>query len=257
MHMPFKRTRTSTLTPFALAFVLLVVSCGDPRINLATAGPAERFQRAMKDFENEDYKEAIEKFNTVILQDPTSEYADDAQYYLGESHFRDGEYLLAAFQFNRLRSNFPNSPFYRLALLRTAEAYSHSSPNYERDQSDTRTAISQYEAFLRLYPEDSLATSARQEILVLRTKLARKEFSIAEQYSGMDEFRAAIIYYERVIELYPDTEYNEKATIGRIRALQAMNRSQEARDAINQYIQEHPASSMTTQMRQLLNELDR
>ncbi len=255
--MQLTRTRALAFAPVLLILPALASSCGDPKINLATATPAERFQWAMKDFEREDYKGAIEKFNTVILQDPTSEFADDAQFYLGESHFRDGEYLLAAFQFNRLRSNFPNSPFYRQALLRTAEAYAQTSPNFERDQTDTRTAIGQYEAFLRLYPEDSLATVARQEILRLRTKLARKEFSIAEQYAGMDEHRAALIYYERVIELYPDTEYSEKATIGKIQVLQSLDRGQEARDAINQFMQEHPSSSATPQMRQMLNELQR
>lgn len=240
----------------ALVLAASLLACGDPKVNLALATAEEKFRIAMKDYENEDYKEAGEKFNTIVLQEPTSEFADDAQFYIGECHFHNGEFLLAAFQFNRLRSNFPNSPYYRRALLRTAEAYSVSSPSFERDQSDTRTAIAQYEAYVRLYPEDSLTSFAQSEIHSLRSKLARKEYSIAEQYARLEDYKAAIIYYDRVIELYPDTEYNHEAIVARIRALQAMDRDQDARDAINQYLQQHPGRSALPQLRQMLNDLD-
>jgi len=240
------------LAPFAL-----LSACGDTKVNLASMSAAEKFKLAMRDFDEEDYKEAQEKFTAIIIQDPASEYADDAQFYLGESHFRNGEYLLAAFQFNRLRTTFPNSPFYRRALFRTAEAYGRSSPGFERDQSDTKTAITQYESFLRLYPGDSLAPSARAQIAELRTKLALKEFSVAEQYWKMEEYRAALIYYDRVIELYADTDLHEQAVVGRIRALQKLDRDQEARDAMSRYMNDNPAVQANPRMRQLQIELGR
>ncbi len=253
----FHRSRHCALLASVAALMLTLNACGDPRVNLSMISPEEKFRLAMIDFENDDFKEAQEKFTAIIIQDPTSPWADDAQFYLGEAHFRNDEYLLAAFQYNRLRSNFPNSPFYRQALFRTAEAYEKSSPNLERDQTDTRTAIAQYEAFVRLYPGDSLAPSAREHITVLRTKLANKEFSIAEQYWRMDEYHSALIYYDRVIELYPDTPYHERSIIGRIRALQQLERDQEARDAIDRYIQENPNSSTSPQLRQLKSDLGR
>jgi outer membrane protein assembly factor BamD len=238
-------------------FALGIAACSGSGSSTARKTTEELFREGMKDLENRDFKDAQEKFSTVMLQDPSSEYADDAQYYLAESYFQDGDYKLAAFNYNRLRSAFQSSPFYRLALFRSAEAYDRASPSYDRDQSDTKTAIGVYQSFLNLYRGDSLATLASERILGLKTKLAQKEFSIAEQYWKLDEFKAAMMYYERVIELYPDTEYHQRAVVGRIKALQKLNRNQEAIDAMNKYVKEDPTRSSSPQMRQLQSELGR
>src|SRR5687768_6699153 len=161
-----------------IALVLLSIALGACTATEEAVGIApvkERFDAAMAKFNDEDYEGARKLFEAIVLQDPASEYADDAQYYLAECYFLDGEYHLAAYAYNRLRS-FPSSPFYKVAIFKTGEAYFMSSEPFDRDQKETRAAIDHFRSFVSAYSGDSLATVARQRITELRTKLAERDF---------------------------------------------------------------------------------
>ena len=240
-----------------LSPLFLLAACGDSAQTLRTMTTEDRFRRGMEALEDEDYLEAQEAFNTIILQDPASDYADDAQFYLGETYFRDGDFKLAAFNYNRLRTSFPNSPFYKDAFFRSGEAYYYSSLSYDRDQRETKFAIDVFRAFGTYYAADSLATLARQRIGELQNKLAEKDYRTAELYRKMEEYRAALVYFEKVIENFPGTEFYQLATVGRIKALQELDRKNEALDVARKFIDENPGSQVLGQVRQLQQELAR
>lgn len=193
------------LLPIALA--LLTTACSDSAQTLKRGSSEERFLKGKAAFDDEDYQEAEQIFNTIILQDPASDYADDAQFYLAESYFRDGDYKLAAFNYNRLRTSFPNSPFYRQAFFQSGESYYNSSLTYDRDQRETRYAVDVFRSFSSIYATDSLAGIARARVAELQGKLAQKDYMTGELYMKMEDYKAAMVYYDRVIEQYPDTEY--------------------------------------------------
>jgi outer membrane protein assembly factor BamD len=207
------------LTPLIpLLFAVLAVACSDSAQVLKNGTSEERFKQGMSELEDEDYEEAIQIFNTIILQDPASDYADDAQFYLAESYFRDGDYKLAAFNYNRLRTSFPNSQYYKQAFFQSGESYYNSSLSYDRDQRETRYALDVFRSFASIYAVDSLARIAQERIGVLQGKLAQKDLSTAELYMRMEDYKSAILYYTRVIELYPGTDFASRAVTGKATA---------------------------------------
>ncbi len=203
-----------------LPSALLLFACGGDVARLLKSGTTrERFDAGMKALEKGDYQEAQQFFNTVILQDPGSDFADDAHFYLAETYFRDGDYKLAAFNYNRLRNAFPNSPFQKLAYFRSGESYYFSSPTYDRDQRETGFAIDVFKSFITVYgAEDSLSRIARARMEDLTDKLARKDFMTAELYMRSEDYRSAVMYYERVIEMYPTSSFAKSAMAARDRA---------------------------------------
>lgn len=212
-------TSSFSIVSLCTAFALALAACGGEASQLLKNGTTEqRFTAGMKELEEEDYLEAQQFFNTVILQDPTSDFADDAQFYLAESYFRDGDFKLAAFNYNRLRTAFATSPFAKTAFFRSGESYYFSSPTYDRDQRETRYAIDVFRAFVSIYPTDSLSVIAKGRIGELLEKLARKDFMTAELYMKTEDYRSAVLYYDRVIEDYPSTEFARLAAAGRARA---------------------------------------
>jgi outer membrane protein assembly factor BamD len=198
--------RTIILSP-VVALLFLFAACGDGAQTVRLNNTEEDFRKGMAELEDESYQEAQQIFNTIILQDPASEYADDAQFYLAESYFRDGDYKLAAFNYNRLRTSFPNSLFYKEAFFKSGESYYHSSLSFDRDQRESRYAIDVFRSFASIYSLDSLARPAKERIVELEAKLAEKDYSTAELYMKMEDYKAAIIYYDRVIDLFPNSEY--------------------------------------------------
>lgn len=189
----------------------VLVSCGGSEDAVETVTAEERFDRGMAEFEDEDYLDAITQFETLLLQDPASDRADDAQFYLAESYYRDGEYFTAAFQYSRVLTDFRGSPYYKRALFMTGECYYEVAPKYQRDQKRTERAISQYEAFIGYFPNDSLTGVARERISDLREKLAQRDYSVAEGYFARNEYEAAAIYFQRVVDRYPETTWSQQA----------------------------------------------
>ena len=53
----------------------------------------EKFEIGMENLENEKYLQAQLDFNNVLIRGTGSDYGDDAQFYLGESYYRNEEYL--------------------------------------------------------------------------------------------------------------------------------------------------------------------
>lgn len=191
-----------------------LTGCGGSDSAVDEVTTAERFEKGMAELEDGDYQTAAEQFEVILLQDPASEYADDAQYYLGETHYRNESYKLAAFHFNRVTRDFPSSPHYKRALYLTGECYYEVSPQFERDQTETENAIRQFEAFRKIYPRDSLSTVAQDRIESLRSKLAHRLYYIADHYMNRDEYEAAEIYFQRLVDEFPGSEYYSPALEG-------------------------------------------
>jgi outer membrane protein assembly factor BamD len=214
----YKSGLIKTLLPLLCVAAAALASCGGSSQTITGDTAEARFKRGMAALEDKDYQKAQTEFNTIILQDPASEYADDAQYYLAESYFLDGDYKLAAFNYNKLRTSFPNSSFNKSALFRSGEAYYYSSLSYDRDQRETRYAIDVFKGFAQIYATDSLADTARARVKELRSKLAEREYRTAELYWKMEDYKSALIYYDRVIDQFPDTEYFDLASAGKLKA---------------------------------------
>lgn len=215
----------SMLKPILVATILsltLVVGCGGSGSSTKDLTTEERFKRGKEALDNEDYQKAQEMFEVILLQDPASEYADDAQFHLAETYYLTKEYRVAAFHYSRVMNDFPGSPLYKQALFMTGECYYEVSPQYERDQNQTETAIRQYRAFLQFFPNDPLAQTVQERIVDLRTRLARRDYSVAQQYLSRGEYKAADLYFQRVIERYPETIYYQQAVEGSRRAQEGL-----------------------------------
>src|SRR5207249_3181699 len=85
---------TRFISPVAgILVALFLAGCGSSEVTVNLSAEA-RFEMGKKKFDQGDYLEAIADFEIIKLQYPGSGVADDAQYYLAESHFKREEYLL-------------------------------------------------------------------------------------------------------------------------------------------------------------------
>ena len=216
------------------ATLVILVSCSTTK-KTDTSNPDEVYKEALRLFNDEDWLESTNMFNVIRLQYPASQYADDAQYYLAEIDYKKGDYILAAYNYNRLRSSFPGSEYSKESLFKTAKCYYELSPPYDRDQDYTKKAIDAFNMFQRLYPNDNLYAEGSNYITELREKLGNREFFTAELYRKMNDPGASLVYYQSVIDDYPDTKFYEPAYYGKIEVLAIMKRKDEALGIIDLY----------------------
>ncbi len=234
--------------------VLLLMACAG--VKPQPDWTAEQyFHYAKKLFDDEDYFEAANEFTVITLRYPGSTVADSAQYYLGESHFKMKEYLIAAAEFEKLINNMKRSQLIPLAQYKLALSYYMLSPRPELDQEYTRRAIREFQIFIEDYPTHPLKDDALKKIAELRAKLALKEFKNAEIYRKMHEYKAALIYYDQVLTDYYDTEWADDAQFGKIRVYLEIPDYTAVKKEIEKFKEQFPNSPLMKKVESYLQKI--
>jgi outer membrane protein assembly factor BamD len=173
----------------------------------------QQFKDGMAEFNKKKWDKAIEHFTLVVINTPGGELADDAQFYLGECYFGRKEYLLAISEYEQVINRYAYSEYVEEAAYKIALAELKSSPRYQLEQEYSLKALQSFQDFLDTYPNSRFKADAEQKITEIRSKLARKVFESGRLYRKLQEYSAAIIYLDKVLEQYYDTEWAEKARL--------------------------------------------
>ncbi len=217
----------------------------------------QHFKYAKSLYDDEDYQEAINEFQAILLQFPGNQITDDAQYYLGMSYFKSKQYLLGAYQFSKLIKDIPASPYVPKAQFMLAESYFKLSPPYQLDQTYTKKAIEEFQAFIDFFPTNPKVKIASAKIKELNNKLAEKEYEAAVIYEKMEYYNAAIKYYENVIEKFHDTKYAPLAMYKRIKLLALRKRNAEALQQASEFLARYPDNPRAGEIKKLENRLNK
>ena len=215
---------------YFLLFIVIVLSACKTTNKIEPKTAEEAFNEGLRLFEKRDYIEALSFFDMIKLQFPGSAIADKAQYYTAEINFARKEYILASFNYNRVRQIYPGSEFAKISLYKAGLSQYRLSPDHHKDQEYTIKAIKTLQDYQYYYSDkdDSLYIETDKMILECRDKLGEKEFQIAELYKKLSSPRSAIIYYESVLKNFDDTKYYELAFLGKIEMLYWLKRNEEA-----------------------------
>ena len=128
----------------------------------AAGGESESYQAALELLRQGRYPQAEAGFRQFLADFPHSTLADNAQYWLGETHYvnRDFETALAAFQ--QMLADYPNSRKAPDAMLKAGFC------QYELQRwADARASL---EAVVEQYPDSTAARLANQRLERMRTE---------------------------------------------------------------------------------------
>lgn len=198
-----------------LLFILVLVGNACKNDSLIRPGdPIDvAYNKAMGLYENEKYGDAAEAFEIVSRMGRGTDYSKNSQYYLAESYFKSGRYLLAASEYERYISYYPRDERREEVDFKRALSFYEQSPRYRLDQEPTRRAIQLFQLFNNNYPNSERVIESAQKIDDLRNKLAKKSYESAEFYARTEMYKAATIYYDLTIDQYPESKWAEVALV--------------------------------------------
>lgn len=214
------KTISNSLLKFSsLLLILLILStCKNESLIQRGDSLPTAHKKAMELYKNKEYGRAADAFETVIEIGRGTDYGQEAQYFLAESYYHNGRYLLAASEYERYISLFPRSPKRQQAQFKEAFCYYKLSPRYKLDQEYTRTAIEKFRLYNARYPNSERVKEANKYIVEMRSKLAKKLYYSADLYMRTDRYEAAIIYYDLTIDNYPESIWAQRALVDEINA---------------------------------------
>lgn len=238
-----------------ILFSFAIWGCGSS-VDTANMTPEARLAYSIKLYNDEDYEQSVNEFSNLVMQYPGNAIVDTAQYYAGMSRFQRKEYILGAYEFSKLIKNMPASKLIAESQYMLADCYYKLSPNFTLDQKYTRSAIKEFQAYIDFFPTGDKVAESEDKIKELNEKLAHKEYNAAYIYSKLEYYRAALIYYENVVEIYHDTKYAPLAMYDKIQLLISRDRKNEALVEIDKYLQRYPTDSHFKEMQDLKSSLE-
>ncbi|MCX5678335.1 MAG: tetratricopeptide repeat protein [Candidatus Omnitrophica bacterium] len=170
------------------------------------------------------YDRAVEIYKKVVENAPFGKLADEAQFKMAATMKDAGRYDEATIAFQKILDDYPSSKLYEQARYEMANSAYKASLSPAYDAAPTDKALKAFEEFAGTTADEKLTKEAHTTIKRLKNKAAEKSFMTAEFYEKQKHYVSAIIYYQDVIDRYPDSISAEIA-VTRIRDLKSGNYS--------------------------------
>ncbi|MCF6269374.1 MAG: outer membrane protein assembly factor BamD [Melioribacteraceae bacterium] len=240
---------------FGFALILFLMLGCSSSSDTTMMSAEEHLAYAMEMYEDGDYQFSTREFQSIILQFPGNTVNDDAQYYLAMSYFKDEQFLLAAYEFSKLIRDIKGSEYVSQSQFMLAESYYQLSPPYQLEQSYTKKAMSEFQAFIDYFPIDAKVEEAERKIHELNLKLAEKLYNSAIIYEKMEYYNASMEYYTKVYETYHDTDYAPIALHRKITILLDKEQFALAVENMKLFLNKYPDSEFTAEIQNLYDEM--
>lgn len=233
---------TATRRAALLLLLLLTAACARRQPNLAQLSADELYARATTAYEAQDYGRAVqllEAFVQAHLGDPR---AEEARLRLGQAQLERDQYLQAATHFQRLVTDYPNSPLQLQARYGICQAYHELSPRPALDQEYTYSALLHCESIPQYYPGTEQAEAAAALAAGMRQKLAQKAYDAGVFYFKRNAYDAAVVYFEDVVRQFPGTSLAPAALGQLAETYRLLGYVEEAEEARQRLLRDYPES---------------
>lgn len=147
----------------------------------------------------------------TVTAAPYAAEAEKALYDLGNYHFRKGHFQEAIDNFDRLVQDYPESQYGPAAELKAGESSLKLYWKQKNNEDLLLNASMRLASFLARYPEDKDKDKAQKLYSQTREILAGKVLEVAQFYERNKSPKAAKIYFEKVVNDYPETEAAKEA----------------------------------------------
>lgn len=118
--------------------------------------PQRMYDTAWADYTTGQWMLSIQGFEAYIKAFPGSELADDAQFYIGQTHYADGAFEAAVEAFERVLLNYPDSDVVSEASYKRGLALDRLG---DKDRAEEA-----FELVVKNYPDSTMAALAGQAL---------------------------------------------------------------------------------------------
>ncbi|MCX6248286.1 MAG: outer membrane protein assembly factor BamD [Bacteroidetes bacterium] len=189
--------------------VFLSTSCKFSKM-LKSDDTEKKYAMALKLYDEKDYSRALQLFDQLMGVMRATDKAQKIYYYQAYCYYYSKDYTMASYYFKRFSTNFPNTREAEECSFMSAFCNCQNSPEYSLDQTTTKDALKELQAFINTYPDSKRLSECNDLIDKMRGKLETKDYRIALMYYRMDDYIAAITAFNNILKDYPETQKKEE-----------------------------------------------
>ncbi len=270
--------RPASLAAGAACLTLLActaLGCGTPELEIAPAtADADRmlFERAETAMGEESWTRAREYYVQIRDNYPQSALRADARLAVAETYYEDGtlaSYVAAQAELREFLRLYPSHRLSARAQYLLGMVFFQQMRSEQRDQSETREAVSEFERFIELAVtdptfaegvDDQLLDEVRTRLREARDRLSDASFVVGRFYYRNKYYPGAIDRFREILDDDPGYTRRDQIYFHLASSLAASDREREALPMFERLVDEYQSSEFleeaTAQIAALKTSLD-
>ena len=193
----------------AIIFVLSLAfsSCNSLEKIQKSSNTEYKLQKANEFYDKAQYAKAIVLYEELLTVFKGTKRFEDIYYKYAMSYYKQQSFLPPSYHFKNFSDLFPNSKRAEEARFLHSKSLFEQAPEHTLDQDNTKKSINELQNFINQHPTSPKVADANTMIDESRYKLELKDKYSAELYYKVSQYRAAAIYFEQIINKYPDSKF--------------------------------------------------
>jgi outer membrane protein assembly factor BamD len=189
----------------AVVLLLFVAACGGKKNVIPPNVEPDRYllDRATEAVMKEDWMRAREYYRQIVDNYPQSPVRPDAKLGIGDTFLGEGgteNLILAANEFREFLTFYPTHARADYAQYHLALSHARQMRAPQRDQTETKEAVKEFQAFVERYPNSPLMPEVRQKFREARDRLSEASFLVGKHYFTVKWYTGAISRFEEVLK---------------------------------------------------------
>ena len=176
-----------------------------------TPSAGELYKRGIEEFEEQDYREAVETFKKILDEFPDSKVRPLSLMALARSQYQNSDYEEAKFHFEQFIEQYPANQQTVKAYYFKAMCSFEQMESYKNDQTNTYLALEDFEKVINTFPDGKYVKLARQKKVICRRQLARNILYIGRYYFGVGAYQSVITRMDELLGNYPKQKFLDEA----------------------------------------------
>lgn len=172
------------------------------------------YQRGTESIDQKRWMTAREYFRRIIDSYPQSELRPDAKLGIGDSYLGEGtgeSLVLAANEFREFLTFYPTNPRADYAQYKLGMVYFKQMRAPQRDQTETREAVREFQTFVERYPNSALRPEVEAKLREARDRVSQSEYQVGVFYYKQRWYPGAIDRLRAVLKNDPEFTFRDGA----------------------------------------------
>jgi len=216
------------------------------------------FDRGKSSLDDKRWMTAREYFRRIIDSYPQSELRPEAKLGIGDSYLGEGtgeSLVLAANEYREFLTFYPTNPRSDYAQYRLGMVYFKQMRSPQRDQTETREAVREFETFVERYPNSALRPEVEAKLREARDRVSMAEYQVGVFYYKQRWYPGAIDRLRALLKTDPRFTFRDGAYYYLAEALLKVKLDAEALPLLEKLVAEFEQSEFLEKGKVRLDEL--
>ncbi|MGH9313722.1 MAG: outer membrane protein assembly factor BamD [Vicinamibacterales bacterium] len=216
------------------------------------------FERGTEALDDRKWLNAREYFRRLVDTYPQSPLRADAKLGIGDSYLGDGTTegkILGINEFREFLTFFPTHRRADYAQYKLGMGHFLQMLSPQRDQTETREAIKEFDTFVERYPNSPLTGEVRERLREARDRLASSDYQVGLFYFRNRWYPGAVDRFKVLLARDAEYTYRDAVYFHLAESLIRMNQNAEALPYFERLVKEFEKSEYLEEARRRIAEL--